>query len=396
MQVRFYRQGRFGLGVVLYLLAVFLIVPPGPAGANEIDALYARVMRNPADSEANLQFARLSEATGTLRWALAAYERVLLNDPNNVEAQRGLQRVRRALQPAYTLVTVEGSAGYESNPHYYLPPKRGEWVGLGSVALRDERPIGGMRWRTNTIVAGKFYQRSSELNYGFAGLDVGPIIDLWPGWSVHPALGAATAYFNNHYYYSEAAASLTFEGALQGAYSAVRLRAAYRAFDDLFPTQEGPYYEARGKVAVPNVLGDNSVAIFSPWVLWSNISGGVVNALVTEIQPGAYLEWGGKFEIYKGIAPWLTVGGNISVAERDYRTDVVATTGAKREDVLVSPGATLLFPNLFPYQTDLRLDYKYLSDRSNDPSKEFTDHLVSATVVSRFDPFLPRPAYAPR
>ena len=396
MQVRLYRQGRRGLGVVLYLLVLLSIVVSGTAGANEIDALYARVMRNPADSEANLRFARLAEASGTLRWALPAYERVLLNDPNNIEAQRGLQRVRRALQPAYTLVTAELGGGYESNPHYYLQPKRGEWIGLGSVALRDERPIGGTRWRTNGIVAGKFYENSSELNYGVAALDVGPIIDLWPGWSMHPALGAATAYYNNHYYYSEAAASVTLEGALQGAYTALRVRAAYRAYDDLFPTQEGPYVEARGKLALPNVLGDNSVAIFSPWVLWSDIDGRVVNALITEIQPGAYLEWGGKFELYKGVTPWLTVGGSISVAERNYRTDIVTTTGEKREDLLVSPGATLLFPNLFAYQTDLRLDYRYLSDRSNDPSKEFTDHLVSATVVTRFDPFLPRPAYAPR
>ena len=90
------------------------------------------------------------------------------------------------------------------------------------------------------------------------------------------------------------------------------------------------------------------------------------------------------------MTPWLTIGGQISVAERDYRTDVLAGTATRREDLLVIPGATVLFPNLFAYQTDLRLDYRYLRDRSNDPTKSFDDHLVSATVVSRFDPFLPR------
>lgn len=116
-----------------------------PRAPNELDALHARILRDPSDSELNLRFARLAEASGTLRWALAAYERILVNDPNNIEAQRGLQRVRRALQPAYTLVTAELGAGYETNPHYYVPPKRGEWIGLGSLALRDERSLAGRR-----------------------------------------------------------------------------------------------------------------------------------------------------------------------------------------------------------------------------------------------------------
>jgi hypothetical protein len=390
MPVCLYRRGKRCLGVITCLATVLLVLAPDRARADELDALHARILRNPADSELSLRFARLAEASGTLRWALAAYERVLVNDPNNVEAQNGLQRVRRALQPAFTLVTAELGGGYETNPRYYLPPKRGEWIGLGSVALRDERSLAGTRWRTEALAAGKLYQRSGDLNFGYVGIDTGPIIDLWAGWSVHPALGAAAAYFDHHYYFGEAAASLTFEGNLQGAYQAVRVRAAYRSFDDFFPSQEGPYVEARGKFAKPNVLGDASVAIFSPWLLWSDISGAVTNALITTIQPGAYLEWGGRFELYKGVAPWLTIGGQISVAERDYRTDLVPGTGSKREDVIVSPGATLLFPNLFAYQTDLRLDYKYLKDRSNDPTKTFDDHLVSATVVSRFDPFLPR------
>ncbi len=106
-------------------LLVVLAVAAGAAtaSAKEIDTLYARVLREPANTELNLRFARLAEEQGVLRWALMAYERVVLNDPNNWEAKVGLMRVRRAIQPNFTLATIELGTGYESNPLYYLSAK---------------------------------------------------------------------------------------------------------------------------------------------------------------------------------------------------------------------------------------------------------------------------------
>ncbi len=46
-----------------------------------------------------------------------------------------------------------------------------------------------------------------------------------------------------------------------------------------------------------------------------------------------------------------------------------------------------MFPNLLGNQSDLKLDYKYIDSHSNDQTKSFTDHIVSATVVTRFNPF---------
>jgi hypothetical protein len=108
--------------------------------------------------------------------------------------------------------------------------------------------------------------------------------------------------------------------------------------------------------------------------------------IITELQPGAYLEWGGKFELVKGISNWLVVGANISVSERDYRNDIVVSSGDKRRDWIVSPGASATFPNLFAYRNGLRLEYKYIRDDSNDPTKDFDDHIVMVSVVSLLDP----------
>jgi hypothetical protein len=362
------------------------------ASAKELDTLYARVLRDPANTELNLRFARLAEEQGVLRWALMAYERVTLNDPNNWEAKVGLMRVRRAIQPNYTLVTIDLGTGYESNPLYYLPDGKGAWFGQGLIALNDERNIGGQRWRTSGAVFGQVNARYNDLNYAHAGGETGPIFDLLPGLSFTPMLGGAAAYFDDRFYYAEGSASATFEGTSEGIYRSLRFRAAYRSYDDFFPTQEGWYYDIRARVVVPKVFGDGNLVALSPWVLWSDISGTVTNSLVTEIQPGAYREVGGRIEIFQQLSAWMTVGGSLAVSWRDYSNDfIVDIPGEKRKDTLLIPGAMALFPGFFWKEWDLRFDYRYLNNDSNDPTKSFKDHIVTAAVTKRFDPFRPAP-----
>jgi len=393
----------------LFRLAVVMAALAGTVAANarELDTLYARVLRDPANTELNLRFARLAEEQGVLRWALMAYERVVLNDPNNWDAKVGLMRVRRAMQPDFTLVTVELGTGYESNPLYYLPanqnPNTGRngnneagksaWLGQGLLALQDERKIGGQHWRTNAAVFGQVNSRYGDLNYAHAGVESGPVFDLWPGMSLINALGGAVGYFNDRFYYAEGSGSATFEGTTaEGIFHSLRFRAAYRSYDDYFPTQEGWYYDIRARVVIPKAFGDGNLVALSPWVLWSDMSGTVTNTLVTEIQPGAYREVGGRVEVYQQLASWMTVGGSFAASWRDYSNDyVTGSTTEKREDTLLIPGAMVLFPGLLWQEWDLRFDYRYLHNNSNDPTKEFRDHIITAAVTKRFDPFRPAP-----
>jgi hypothetical protein len=80
------------------------------------------------------------------------------------------------------------------------------------------------------------------------------------------------------------------------------------------------------------------------------------------------------------------LGTNVSVRQRDYRKDIVIATGDKRRDRIVSPGAFATITNLFGYRKDLRLEYKYIWNDSNDPSKFFEDHVFTVSAVSLFDP----------
>src|ERR1039458_7332687 len=96
-------RGWWHLGMSLaasIFISTLLNISPAQA-SNQLDALYSQVLKHPEDSQLNLNFASAAEAAGVLRWALSAYERVTVNDPSNAEAQAGLQRVRRKLQPDY-------------------------------------------------------------------------------------------------------------------------------------------------------------------------------------------------------------------------------------------------------------------------------------------------------
>jgi hypothetical protein len=378
-----------GLSLAASVALSFLVLgSPAPASAASLDALYAQVLRHPEDSQLNLEFARAAEAAGKTRWALSAYERVTVNDPSNAEAQAGLQRIRRKLQPDISQVTVSLGSAVETNPRYYIGPRRTEVEGLASASLRDERAINGMRWRTTGGIAGQFYSQSGDLDYGYAGINTGPVIDLFSGISMVPAVGGAAAFYDHHFYYGEGAVSTTFEGTSQGAYQSLQLKAAYRSYDDFFPSGDGFYTEALGRFAAPNVLGNRSVVVLSPWVLYSDMSGSVISPALTELAPGEYVEGGSKLELYKALTDWLIAGASISYSRRAYRDEIAPGLG-KRADTLWVPGASLLFPHILSPQTDLRFDYRYLWDKSNDPTKSYTDHIITATLIYRFDPRQP-------
>jgi hypothetical protein len=380
------------LAVASYLLgAVALTATVTRASAETLESLHARILRQPNNTELNLRFAEIAERAGHLRWALSAYERVVINDPASMEGLRGLQRVRRALQPNFTLATLQFGAIYETHPRYYQQPQRPEFQGFGSIAVIDERKLGDQRWRTNTVAAVIAHAHEDDLNYGIAGFDTGPIIDVYPGWSVHTALGGNVAYFDKHFYFAEGAASAAVQTSFGPVLHSLLLRGAYRSYDDHFPSGEGFYAEARARWAIPDVAGPGSLLILSPWYLWSDISGSsqVVFPIVTDLQPGAYYEYGGRVELAKSLASWVAISAHVSAWHRVYRHDIVFETGELRRDRFLSPGASLIFPGLFAYQTDLRLDYRYLKDNSNDSTKDFDDHIMSVTVIKRFDPTRP-------
>jgi hypothetical protein len=375
----------------LFALAVFfLLVAPILVAADDLANLNTQIINDPTNIELNLRYARLAEERGEMRKALAAYERVLAYDPNNAEAKKGLEHVRVGILPAVTEIFTEFGAGWDSNPHQVPAGRKSDVNLFGRVSVRDERAVGDTRWRTTGLFIGNVYKDSGDLDYGYGSAAVGPVYAVGPSFTMHPAIGGAVSFFDRHFFYSEAFASLLFEGYQDGVVQTYRFRGGYRDFDNFFPASQGFFADATAKFAKPEVLTAGDLFIFSPWVRWSGVGGSfLVNTptlnVSNDVQLGRYGEGGARVEYYLTLAHWLVAGANFSINERVYAKSPLST-GAflKRRDEIYGPGASLIFRNLGTMPGDIRLDYRYERDDSNDPMSSYTDHIVTLTYARRW------------
>jgi hypothetical protein len=373
------------------------VVPaPDPHGSTpELARLNAQIMNAPTNTELNLRYARLAEQAGFKRKALVAYERILVYDPSNVEAQEGLDRIRRKLQPNETRYTVELGGVYESNPLWSPTNHKPDGQLLAAASVKDERTVGEVRWRTQGTGFGLVHSEAQQLNYGYVGVMTGPVLNILPGLTAHPALGGGVSAFDQRYFYSEAAASVAFEGYPDGSQRAVWARTAYRDYNDFFPSDHGWYTDVTGRFVIPEIVGEKTALSVTPWVRWSDIRGRtlVTPAIVatptptiplTDIQPGAYSEAGVRADFFKGLTDWLVAGPSVYVIERLYRQDFDTAGTNHRRDTIVSPGFIVVFPNALGQQNDIRMEYRYIRGRSNNDLASFVDNLASVVMVSRF------------
>lgn len=374
------------MGTRICLVAVAALLcalPVGVVWADELSDAYEKVLDDPASSAANLNYAKIAEQKGEVRLALAAYERVLMNDPANAEARRGMQRVLRLLQPSNTQIYTSLGVGWESNPASAEHDTRGEVIAFANAYLRDERTLGLQPWRSNALAALYYVNNQSEFNYAYIGATTGPLFDTSSTLVIHPALGGGVAGYGHHYYYSEGIASLSFEGEFADALQTLRLRGAYREYNsDAFNVDGGAYADVTAKLSLPGGINNQGVLIVSPWFRWSDIEGATPISPTIDLQPGRYLEWGADVGYYQGVFTNVVIGVDVIAFQRNY--DDNTPSGERHEDTYVAPGASLAFKNLLAYQTDVRFNYRYRTNSSNQPGFDYDDNVFTLSVDSRF------------
>jgi hypothetical protein len=378
--------GRFAAAVIAVGLVAFAV----PAAADELTTAYARALANPADSELSLQYALIAEGRHEYRKALSAYERVLLNDPTNADAKRGLMRVRRIIQPASTQFFAEAGGMWQSNPELASSGASSDFVPYAQLRVKDERPIAGVRWRTIGSLYGEYFTEHHDLNYANAAVETGPLVDLGATMlTLYPSIGGAVASSGNKFFYDEFNASTTLEGYLNGAYQWARVRAGYRDFGPDVTSTSGWYVDARGQWSFQNVFHQDDVASIAPWILWSNVGGSATSTdfssfpfATSTFAPGRYVDGGARLEYSKKLNDRLTLALSLGLSARHYAVDL-APNGDNRQDYMISPGATVVFNDFFGAQTDLRIGYRFDHNTSNDPSHRYDAHTVMASVVFR-------------
>ncbi len=381
---------------VLFLFAIALLAAPfGAAFADELARLNANIIRDPNNVELNLRYAQAAEDKGQPEKALAAYERVLDLDPGNMAARLGIIRAAKGVLPNITQVFLEYGAGWESNPRRVDAGSGSDFLLLGRAVIKDDRTIGSTRWRTVGNLVGQVYFDNGDLSYGYAGAETGPVIFLSPNFFVHTAIGAAGAYFDHRALYGEASAALTFENVSTGPYSySLRLRGGYRQYNDFFPVTEGPFAEVIWKFSAIGVFGDDAF-LFAPFYRWSDIPGVAFSIINFEpLQPGKFNEYGLRTEYYRKVLPTVSLGATFTVAYRDYSPsfDALNAVTTKREELLLIPGAAMIFHQFLNSRTDLRFDYRFehrdMSIKTDSgipaPSEDFRNHAVTMTFQTRY------------
>jgi len=365
-----------------------LVAPGGDLGV--LARLNQQILRTPTDPALNLQYAALAESLGLPRLALAAYERILIADPSNQAAQAGIDRIRAALQPSTTQYILDVGYRNESNPRYLsVPSAFGRNQFVGTLDVIDERTVNDLRWRTAGDASVHEYAGTgvSDLDYGHIGAVTGPVYQLDPGLAFNPGLGVASAYFDHRWFYAEVSANATFSAYPGGAEQALQLRAAYRDYNHAFyPHTQGGYADAIGKLSFRDVFPDTVIGL-SPWVRVNEIAGGVGKVVVpftTDVQPGDYVELGGRSQVFHQLTDDLILGGNFSVGGRFYQAVEVPGSLSHRKDVTLSPGVQLVFPHILAYENDVKVGYQYTWNHSNVPVNSYRDNVVSVSYQARF------------
>ncbi|MBC7768289.1 MAG: hypothetical protein H7124_05840 [Phycisphaerales bacterium] len=343
--------------------------------------LNAQILEQPQDVSLNLSYARAAEAAGQTRLALVAYERILINDPSNAEARRGYERIRRAIEPGYTVMRVEAGARWDSNPRNLDAAEEEAVTGFARATLVDERRLGGARWRS--VVDAELEQTPDidELNYAYLGAQTGPMHYIGPHTAALPAIGGAVASLDDELYFTEVNLGVSFEGRGDGFSYWWRVRGGWRDFGEDFTADEGPYAELIGGVTAPQLLTDRDTLVVVPWVRWSDVEGSAFD-FFDEYAPGQYVEYGLDAEYKFRLSDHVTIAAGARARQREF--DQTSVGSDTRSDTYVAPNASVTLQNMLPCACDVRARYQHRINDSNDSAAEYEADQVSLSLISRF------------
>lgn len=388
-------RGRLARTCRTLLLAVSMIAISAATAAaqeaNELETLNTQILADPQNAELNMRYARAAEAQGKPRLALAAYERILINNPDYQEARAGYERVRRVIEPGYTVTRLDAGVRWDSNAlnlsddTFVLSSDELEATTYyAKLMVADERVIGDRRWRSILALDLEETPDIDVLDYGFVGLQTGPIFYAGPHVAVLPSIGAGAAWLGGDLYYTEANVGVTLEGRMDGASYWARLRGGYREYDPdtnaFFDTvtENGPYAELRGGYTRPNVLSERGTLLVAPFVRWSDVDGGVFSfSLFDDLYPGRYTEYGAEVTYAYQVSDRFTASVGALVRERDFGD-------SSREDTYLSPQASLAVSRPFGCGCDLELQYRYRDNDTNDFLADYQAEQVSLSLRTRF------------
>lgn len=379
------------VGLALAILGTTTLAPAarGAAVDPELRRIYRQILNNPTDTKLNLAYARLAERKRLHRKALAAYERILLIDPNNAEARAGLRRIKAQLEPDFTTVYLHLGARYATNVRLRTDrfnQDKGAPIGDGRLVLRDERRWGSRRWRTLGQAYGNLHGGGARnLDFGFIGANTGPLINLPGEWRFRPALGAAFSWLDRRVLFTELSVLLNFEAQNAGAFQRLDIRLSYDFIGSTFSDRDGFVIDVAPRFVFPNIARQGDAVTLRPRYFFNGATGREPNDMLVQgdLFPERYHQAGIEASYFAPILNGrVIIGPTIEANVRFYRSNK-PSSGKRRRDLYIRPGAQLIVPNAFRKGHTLVFRYQFENNVSNDGLRNFRNHVFGVRSVWR-------------
>ena len=153
-------------------------------------AIFLRLIKNPADLEVNVSYAKLAEKRGHIGRALATYERLALLDPKNKRWKDNIERLRNLARPPETTIAAVFGGRFDVNGPVNADGvgNRAEYNASMVLTLDHKRSVEGLKYQATGLLFadGNFKFESSDLI--LVALQVGPLFKISKSWQLRPAI----------------------------------------------------------------------------------------------------------------------------------------------------------------------------------------------------------------
>lgn len=348
--------------------------------------IYRQILQDPGNADLNIRYAEIAIGRGELRKAVAAYERVLAQDPDNEAAQAGLARVQRLLQPNVTRVSFSVGGQYESNPFRIPNPGRFEHEGVffGQGQIVHERLISETRWRAQGEAFANWHIENDVLDFGTVNASVGPLLPLNESWQVHPNIGAAYAWFDRRSFYTEVNGGLTLERTESGLFRSLSIKVRHDFITETFSGRDALIVDLGARFVVEGLVFNSDFTVIGPYYRYNGVIGSGVPTIDQrgDEYPLRYHQAGIRLDQFTRLSDQVTGNVNFSAEYRHYFETETFGTGQRR-DLLLSPGAQLIVGGFPVSSVDLIVNYTFEWNLSNDGFNRYTNHIAGVRLLWR-------------
>jgi hypothetical protein len=368
-------------------LAIFA---PGSARAQddvELRQVFEQILQDPGNPGLNLRYARLAIDRGEVRKALAAYERILAQDPNNEQAKAGIRRIQRELEPSVTKVTLLLGGQYESNARRV--PGRGGNLHDGALSGRlqatDERNIWALRWRTEADIYANWHTKFHDIDFGVAGARGGPVFEIAEGLRINPFIGGSYAWLTRRTFYTEATAGVSIDFPGGQVQPSLQVRWGYQFVGPFFSTRDATFVEVSPRFIINRIGFERGVAVVTPYWRYNGVFGSGPPGIDprSEPFPARSQQFGIRADYFVPLLQNVTLGIGGVYEYRHYYETVTDKTKNRRDHV-ISPSAQIIVAGLAGGNADLIFSYSFEHRTSNDQFQLYDNHTAGAKVLWRF------------